>query len=207
MHIIPTIAGFLPSLVEVSGSQPHPFSYCRTSTVASRSIACHFDAKSGFLLTVPRKFLSTRKKMMRFRLLALAVCLLGAVSVQAADNFNWQKGTLTATERQKIKEGSTITHNTDASAKDSGNKSDYSSNTTTTKSDNYENYQVYTIESGNIVYVASEHLLFPWSKAADITLGQPVQFAVKGDKMYILDSGGKQHKATLTKTSLLKNTN
>jgi hypothetical protein len=145
--------------------------------------------------------------MMWFRLLALAVCLLGAVSVQAADNFNWQKGTLTATERQKIKEGSTITHNTDASAKDSGNKSDYSSNTTTTKSDNYENYQVYTIESGNIVYVASEHLLFPWSKAADITLGQPVQFAVKGDKMYILDSGGKQHKATLTKTSLLKNTN
>lgn len=145
--------------------------------------------------------------MMRLRLLALAVCLLGAVSVQAADNFNWQKGTLTATERQKIKEGSTITHNTDASAKDSGNKSDYSSNTTTTKSDNYENYQVYTIESGNIVYIASEHLLFPWSKSADITLGQPVQFAVKGDKMYILDSSGKQHKATLTKTSLLRNTN
>jgi hypothetical protein len=108
--------------------------------------------------------------MMRLRLLALAVCLLGAVSVQAEDNFNWQKGTLTATERQKIKEGSTITHNTDASAKDSGNKSDYSSNTTTTKSDNYENYQVYTIESGNIVYVASEHLLFPWSKSADISI-------------------------------------
>jgi hypothetical protein len=57
------------------------------------------------------------------------------------------------------------------------------------------------------MYVASEHLLFPWSKAADVTLGQPVQFAVKGDKLYILDASGKQHKATLTKTSLVKNAN
>jgi len=139
---------------------------------------------------------------MRLRVLALAVCLLGAVSVKAADNFNWQKGTLTETERQKIKEGSTITHNTDASAKDRGNKTDYSSNSTTTKSDNYENYQVYTIESGNTVYVGSEHLLFPWSKAADVELGHPVQFAVKRDKIYILDSSGKQHKGTLVKTAL-----
>ena len=139
---------------------------------------------------------------MRLRVFALAVCLLGTVSVKAADNFDWKKGTLTATERQKVKEGSTITHNTDASAKDRGNKTDYSSNTTTTKSDNYENYQIYTIESGKVVYVASEHLLFPWSKSADVTLGEPVQFAVKGDKLYILDASGKQHKATVTKTSL-----
>ena len=139
---------------------------------------------------------------MRVRVLALAICLLGAVSIKAADNFNWQKGTLTATERQKVKEGSTTTRNTDTSAKDRGNNTDYSSNTTTTKSDNYENYQVYTIESGNTVYVGSEHLLFPWSKSADITLGHEVQFAVKGDKLYILDSSGKQHKATLTKTAL-----
>jgi hypothetical protein len=138
---------------------------------------------------------------MRLRTLALAICLLGAVSARA-DNLKWQHGTLTATERQKIKEGSTITHNTDATAKDRGNKTDYSSTTTSTKSDNYENYQVYTIEAGNVVYVGSEHLLFPWSKPADIELGQPVQFAVKGGKMLILDSSGKQHKATLTKTSL-----
>jgi hypothetical protein len=138
---------------------------------------------------------------MRLRALVLVICLLGAVAAKA-DDLKWQHGTLTATERQKIKEGSTIQHNTDASAKDRGNKTDYSSNTTTTKSDNYENYQVYTIESGNIVYVGSEHLLFPWSKPADIELGQPVQFAVKSGKMYILDSSGKQHKATVTKTAL-----
>jgi hypothetical protein len=139
---------------------------------------------------------------MRLRIAILAVCLVGAVNAKAADDFKWQNGTLTATERQKVKEGSTTTRNTDASAKDRGNKTDYSSNTTTTKSDNYENYQVYTIESGNTVYVGSEHLLFPWSKAADIDLGHAVQFAVKRDKMYILDSSGKQHKASLIKTAL-----
>ena len=139
---------------------------------------------------------------MRFTSLALAICLSGAVAATAADNLQWQHGTLTSTEKQRVKEGSTITHNTDASAKDRGDKTDYSSTTTTTKSDNYEDYQVYTIESGNVVYVASEHLLFPWSKPADIELGQPVQFAVKGGKMYILDTSGKQHKATVTKTSL-----
>src|ERR1700744_6789084 len=157
--------------------------------------------------TIPHILQERGRDCMRLRILALWVCLLGAVTAKAADDLKWQHGTLTATERQKVKEGSTITHNTDASAKDRGDKTDYSSTSTTTKSDNIENYQVYTIESGNIVYVASEHLLFPWSKAADVTLGQPVQFAVKGDKMYILDSSGKQHKATLTKTSLLKSTN
>ena len=139
---------------------------------------------------------------MKLRVVVLAICLLAAATTKAADDLKWQHGTLTATERQKIKEGSTTTHNTDGSAKDRGNKTDYSSNTTTTKSDNFENYQVYTIESGNVVYVGSEHLLFPWSKAADIDLGQPVQFAVKRDKMSILDSSGKQHKATVVKTSL-----
>ncbi len=134
---------------------------------------------------------------MRLRALALVVCVLGAVTVKA-DDLKWQHGTLTAVERQKIKEGSTTTRHTDASADDR----DFSSNSHSTKSDNYENYQVYTIESGNIVYVGSEHLLFPWSKPADIDLGQPVQFAVKSGKMYILDSSGKQHKATVTKTAL-----
>jgi hypothetical protein len=139
---------------------------------------------------------------MRLKALALAICLSSVVAATAADNLKWLHGTLTSTERQRIKEGSTTTHSTDGSAKDRGNKTDYSSTTTTTKSDDFENYQVYTIESGNVVYVASEHLLFPWSKPADIELGQPVQFAVKGGKMIILDTSGKQHKATVTKTSL-----
>jgi hypothetical protein len=138
---------------------------------------------------------------MKLRVLALLICLCGTMFAQAQD-LKWKHGILTATERQRIKEGSTTTHNTDATAKNRGSKTDLSSNTTTHKTENYDDYQVYTIESSNVVYVSSEHLLFPWSKPADIELGDPVQFAVKGGKMYILDSTGKQHKATVTKTAL-----
>jgi hypothetical protein len=42
------------------------------------------------------------------------------VTVKAADDFKRQHGTLTVTERQKIKEEITTNRNTDASAKDRG---------------------------------------------------------------------------------------
>jgi hypothetical protein len=140
--------------------------------------------------------------VMKMRILALAVCLLTLVTMAAADEHSWQTGTLTATERQKVQEGSTIMSNTDGSAKDRGNATGYSQNTTTSKTDNYDNYQVYTIESGNTIYVASEHLMFPWSKPASIILGKPVKFAVENNNIFILDDDDKQHKATLIKTAL-----
>ncbi|RZU39029.1 hypothetical protein [Edaphobacter modestus] len=139
---------------------------------------------------------------MRLGTLTLAGCLLSSTLVAVAADRNWQTGTLTATERQKIRQGSTMTTNSDSSAKDRGNGSDYSQNSTTTKTDNYENYQVYTIQSGDTIYTASEHLLFPWSKPAGITLGKPMKFAVEKGSMYILDDDGKQHKATVTGTAL-----
>lgn len=138
---------------------------------------------------------------MRLRTLTLAGCLLSTLVAIAAER-NWQTGTLTATERQRIKEGSTFTTNSDSSAKDRGNRSDYSQNSTTTKTDNYENYQVYTIQSGDTIYTVSEHLLFPWSKPASITLGKPMKFAVEKGSMYILDDDGKQHKAAVVGTAL-----
>jgi hypothetical protein len=138
---------------------------------------------------------------MRLRSVALALCLLGTLAAVAADR-NWQTGTVTAMERQRIREGSTITSNSDGSSKDRGNRTDYSQNSTTTKTDNYENYQVYTIQSGDTVYSASEHLLFPWSKPANVTLGKPMKFAIEKGSMYLLDEDGKQHKASIVSTAL-----
>jgi hypothetical protein len=138
---------------------------------------------------------------MRLRTVALALCLLGTLAAVAADR-NWQIGTVTAMERQRIREGSTITSNSDGSSKDRGNRTDYSQNSTTTKTDNYENYQVYTIQSGDTVYSASEHLLFPWSKPANVTLGKPMKFAIEKGSMYLLDEDGKQHKASIVSTAL-----
>jgi hypothetical protein len=139
---------------------------------------------------------------MRRKALFLTICLFGLVTLAVADDHNWQTGTLTATEKQRVPSGSTVTSNTDGSAKDHGNNTDYSQNTTTTKSKDYDTYQLFTIESGNTVYVASEHLFFPWSKPANLTVGKPVKFAVENDSMYILDSSDKQHKLTVVKTSM-----
>jgi hypothetical protein len=66
-----------------------------------------------------------------------------------AQSRNWQTGTLMETEQQKVLEGSTSNR--------SGGGDGYS---TTTKTDNYDTYQVFTISSGQMIYVAREHLFF-----------------------------------------------
>jgi hypothetical protein len=139
---------------------------------------------------------------MRIKVLAIVICLLAMVPEARADDHKWQTGTLTATEKQQVPTGSTVTSSTDASGKSSGDSTKYSGTSTKTKTDNYDTYQVYTVESGNTIYVARERLLFPWSKPAKLSLGKEVKFAVEGDSMYILDGTEKQHKATIIKSSL-----
>jgi hypothetical protein len=128
--------------------------------------------------------------------------LLVIFPVARAEDHNWQTGTLTATEKQQIPTGSTTTSSTDVSGKSSGDSTKYSGNTTQTKTENYDTYQVYTIQSGNTVYVACERLLFPWSKPAKLSLGKELKFAIEGDSMYIQDGTEKQHKAAIIKSSL-----
>lgn len=132
----------------------------------------------------------------------LACVLSAATIVAAAPARNWKSGVLTSMEQQKVNEGSTTTTNRDGQVKDKGNKTDYSSNSTTTTSDNVETYQMYTIESEKVVYVASEHLLFPWSKPANVNVGEHVKYAVEKGKIIILDDDNKEHKATIVKTSM-----
>ncbi|HZS98801.1 MAG TPA: hypothetical protein VFA40_18595 [Terriglobales bacterium] len=140
--------------------------------------------------------------MDRRRLLGVwAVVVLISVMGLAATR-NWQSGTLTGTEQEKVKEGSTKTSSTEGTTKDKGNKTEFSKDTTTTTTDNVETYQVYTIETDKRVYVAKEHLLFPWSKSANVTVGEAVKFAPEKNKIYILDDDGKEHKATVVKVSM-----
>ena len=132
--------------------------------------------------------------------LATVLCFILTLIV-AVPGFaarDWQQGTLVETERSKVNSGATTTSNTNGDVKQKGNKTGYSENTTRTTSDNSETYQIYTIESGNKVYVVSEHLLFPWSKAANVSVGGAVKFAIDKNKMIILDDNEKEHKATIT---------
>jgi hypothetical protein len=47
-----------------------------------------------------------------------------------------------------------------------------------------------------------EKLNFPWSKPANIALGEPVKFTVQGNRLTILDDDQKQHKTSIVKASV-----
>jgi hypothetical protein len=127
--------------------------------------------------------------------LALSIPNIGMASA-------WKQGTLLDSQQSKVLDGSTSTSNTDGSAKDKGDGFNYSSDSTTMTTNNYDTYQTYTVQGGRYIYVAREHLWFPWSKPADLVVNGPVQYLRSGDKLRILDDSGKEHKATIIKTTL-----
>lgn len=130
--------------------------------------------------------------------LAIRTALLLSISLFATMAFaaarQWQTGKVLDTEQQKVHEGSTTTYHTE--------KDGNSRHTTATKSDNIDTYEVYTIQGAEKTYVAREKLNFPWSKPAQVTVGGEVKYAVEGRKLLILDENNKEHKASITKTSM-----
>ena len=137
--------------------------------------------------------------MRRIRLTtALLPALLLSTTLALANT--WQTGKLMDTEKQEVPTGSTTMYNTDAQAKNGK----YSQNTTAHTTDNTDTYQVFTIETPTKTYVVREKLNFPWSKPANIALGEEVKFMVQGNKMTILDDDQKQHKTSIVKTSITK---
>jgi hypothetical protein len=104
----------------------------------------------------------------------------------------WLTGKLVDTEQQKVKEGSTTTYHSDSDNR----------NATSTKTDNIDTYQVYTIQGPTKTYIAREKLYFPWSKPANVSVGDDIKFTVQGNRLTILDDDMKPHKASIVKTSL-----
>jgi hypothetical protein len=127
-------------------------------------------------------------------LVAMALCAWGADSSR-----EWKSGILLETEKQEVRTGSTKTSNSDGTVKDKGKKADYSQTTTSTTTDNYDTFQVYTIQGDTKTYMARERLLFPWSKPANLTVGEKVKYFVQKNTIYLLDEDGKQHKAGISK--------
>lgn len=134
------------------------------------------------------------------RRIRLASPLLPALLLTTALAFanTWQTGKLMDTEKQEVSTGSTTHYNTDAQAKNGG----YSKNTTANTTENTDTYQVFTIETPTKTYVVREKLNFPWSKPANITLGEEVKFMVQGNRLTILDDDQKQHKTSVVKASV-----
>ena len=140
---------------------------------------------------------------MTAKFLMCGAAALAAVSIVfAASTREWQSGTLMETEQQQVHSGTMKTTNTDGKAKTRGNKTDYSANSTSHTTEDYDTYQIYTIKGPHKTYVARERLLFPWSKPANVTVGEAVKFAVEKNKIYLLDEDGKEHKASVSKVKV-----
>jgi hypothetical protein len=130
-------------------------------------------------------------------LLVIALCAWGA------DNSrDWKSGTLLETEKQQVHQGTTKATNTEGTIKDKGKKADYSQSTTSTTTDDYDTFQVYTIQGDTKTYIARERLLFPWSKPVNVAVGEKVKYAIQKNTLYLLDDDGKQHKASISKVSM-----
>ena len=139
---------------------------------------------------------------MQSKFFAVLLLIFAVTAVALAGSRHWKSGTLTSTDQSKVPTGSTQSTNSDATYKNKGNRTDYSRNTTTTTSDDYETYQSYTIDAGNKIIVARERLLFPWSKSANVNVGETVKYDVERGKLYLLDDDDKEHKATIVSSSL-----
>ena len=63
-------------------------------------------------------------------------------------------------------------------------------------------YQEYWIESDTHVYVAKQRLRWRWSKPAELTVNAPVEFRIKGRKIWIRDELEKVRKMSLVKKIL-----
>jgi hypothetical protein len=106
-----------------------------------------------------------------------------------------ETGKLIDSEKQEVNTGSTTTYNSDK------NK-DGSKNGTAHTTDNSDTYQVFTIQTSAKTYVVREKLNFPWSKPANLAVGEDVHFTIDGNKMTIIDNDQKPHKASIVKSSL-----
>jgi hypothetical protein len=125
------------------------------------------------------------------------------ISTWCADNSrDWKSGTLVETEKEQVLTGNTRRTNRDSTVKDKGRKTEYSQTTTSKKTDDYDTFQIYTIEDDSRTYIARERLLFPWSKPASVSVGEKVKFVVQKNTMYLLDDEGKQHKAGISKVRM-----
>ena len=87
--------------------------------------------------------------------------LLAVPAFAATAARDWHTGMLMETEQEKIPSGSISHSNADVTAKDKGDKTQYSGNRTTTTTQDYDTFQIYTVEGNGKVYTAKEQLLFP----------------------------------------------
>jgi hypothetical protein len=62
-----------------------------------------------------------------------------------------------------------------------------------------DDHMFYTIDSGDMVYVAERGLRSSRDKPIPVTINKDVRFYIKGQELYLQDENGKEHKLTIEK--------
>ena len=135
--------------------------------------------------------------------ISLLVMLIACAGLaQQKKARDWQSGRLLSMEKSRELESTTTTTNTEGKVK-SNNKGDkYSGQSTSTETPNYDDYVSYSVEAGEFTYTAKQHLLFPWSKPANVAVGGQLKYAAEKDKLYLLDDDGKESSAKIVKKAV-----
>ena len=60
-------------------------------------------------------------------------------------------------------------------------------------------YEPFLFEGATTAYFVREGQRWEWRKPANLKVGGPVKFAVVGQKMFVLDDTGKEHRMQITK--------
>jgi hypothetical protein len=60
-------------------------------------------------------------------------------------------------------------------------------------------YEPFLLEGPGSAYFAREGQRWEWKKPANLKPGEPVKFAVVGQKLFVLDDAGKEHRMQIAK--------
>ena len=142
---------------------------------------------------------------MNFRKITIAMLFVLVASTawsQSKNTRNWQTGRLLSQEKTHELESTTSTTNTEGNIKSTSKGDKYSSQSTKTETQNYDDFEVYEIEAGGFHYTVKQRLPFPWSKPANIAIGSEFKYAIEKSKMYLLDDDGKENSGRIVKKAV-----
>ena len=122
----------------------------------------------------------------------LVSVLIAGIAANARDR-DWQIGTLINTREQSETGSNVTTERGSVPGIVSGGT--YNRRKETYAVDTV--WQEYAIKGNGFGYEAKQPLQWRWSKAAVLTIGGPVVFAVEGRSLYLIDDTGKEYKLEL----------
>jgi hypothetical protein len=127
---------------------------------------------------------------------AVLVALCCHAALGAEKVRDWQTGKILDSQRSRYFSGTVGTAN---NAKAEGGWAGYGIQQNASVRAACQRYVTFLIEGDTYAYLAEEHLQELSSKPANLTVNQPVKFAVEKWKLFVIDDKGKEHEMKIVK--------